>query len=145
MDAVGPEEDPAGPIEPEDITDADAFAALAEPSIYPRTTIPNRCAVDTTAEPLNGPIDQPIPLNAPNAERSSTVVIDRFPLGNAGSPIPGMAQQSNEDTAARSVWGPFVSECDWQVAQWAKMRGATSSAVSDLLAIGEVRILSNLI
>ena len=120
------------------------FEALTEPSLHSRTTIPNQHAVDTTAEPLNNPIEQPIPLNTTNAERSSTAVIDHFPLGNAGAPIPGMAHQLNEDTAALSVWGLFASQCDWEVAQWVKTHKMTLSAVSDLLAIGEVRILSNL-
>jgi len=82
-------------------------------------------------------------FNVPNAERSPAVVIDCFPSGKAGTPIPSTARESNEDTAAQSVWAPFISQCDWQIANWAKMRGPTSSAVTDLLAIGEVRILFN--
>ncbi|KAN0103742.1 hypothetical protein V8E52_011679, partial [Russula decolorans] len=37
-----------------------------------------------------------------------------------------------------SIWAPFCSQCDWEVAQWAKMRAPTSSAMADLLAIPEV-------
>ena len=142
IDAVDPEEDPSGPTEPADVTDADAFEALTQRNHHPRTTVPNQCAVDTTVELSNILIEQPIPFNVPNAGMSPTVVIDRFLLGNAGAQIPSPCG-SNEDTAAaQSVWAPFVSQCDWQVTHWAKICGATSSAMTDLLAIGEVRIRS---
>jgi len=143
IDAVDPEEDPSGSTDPADVMDADAFEALTQRNHHPRTTIPNQRAVDTTAELSNIPIEEPIPFNVPDAEMLPTVVIDRFPLGNAGTQIPGIARGSNDDmAAAQSVWAPFVSQCDWQVAHWAKMRGSTSSAMTDLLAIGEVRIPS---
>lgn len=35
-------------------------------------------------------------------------------------------------------WAPFSSEIDWKVARWAKLRGAGSTAFSDLLAINGV-------
>ncbi|THU75130.1 hypothetical protein K435DRAFT_707628, partial [Dendrothele bispora CBS 962.96] len=35
-------------------------------------------------------------------------------------------------------WAPFTSEIDWRVAKWAKMRGASSSAFTELLAIDGV-------
>ena len=148
INAVDPEEDPSGPTELADVTDADAFEVLTERNIHPaRTTIPNQHAVnlDTTAEPPNTATEQAIPFDVLNAERLQTVVIDHFPLGNAGAPIPSMARESNEDTAAQSVWALFISQCDWQITHWAKMRGPTSSALTDLLAIGEVRVLLNLI
>ncbi|KAF8271908.1 hypothetical protein EI94DRAFT_1567196, partial [Lactarius quietus] len=34
-----------------------------------------------------------------------------------------------------SVWAPFQSQCDWELAYWAKTRGPTASAITDLLAI----------
>ncbi|KAI9429265.1 hypothetical protein H4582DRAFT_1827220 [Lactarius indigo] len=37
-----------------------------------------------------------------------------------------------------AAWAPFRSQCDWEVACWAKMRGPSSSAVTELLAIPEV-------
>lgn len=142
IDAIDPEEDPSRPTEPVDVTDADVFEALTQHNHHPRTTIPNQCAVNTTAELSNILIKQPIPFNVPNAGMLPMVVIDRFLLGNAGAQIPSPCGL-NEDTAtAQSVWAPFISQYDWQVAHWAKMRGATSSAMTDLLAIGEVRIPS---
>jgi hypothetical protein len=39
-----------------------------------------------------------------------------------------------------SPWAPFDSELDWKVARWVKMRGQTSTAVTELLAIPGVRL-----
>jgi len=73
----------------------------------------------------------------------SDLVIECFPHGSPGAPIAGAHQGSTtyESTQAMlgdSIWAPFHSQCDWEVARWAKMRGPTSSAVTDLLAIKEV-------
>lgn len=38
-----------------------------------------------------------------------------------------------------NVWAPFISEVDWKVAKWAKLRGTGSTAFSELLAIDGVR------
>ncbi|KAH8995564.1 hypothetical protein EDB86DRAFT_2763520, partial [Lactarius hatsudake] len=35
-------------------------------------------------------------------------------------------------------WAPFHSQCDWEIALWAKTRGPTSSALTELLRIPEV-------
>ncbi|KAI9437037.1 hypothetical protein H4582DRAFT_2112014 [Lactarius indigo] len=37
-----------------------------------------------------------------------------------------------------SIWAPFQSQCDWEIAHWAKMHGPTSSAVVSLLAIPQL-------
>ena len=141
IDAIDLEKDPSGTTEPADVTDANVFEVLTEHNVHPRTAVPNHCAVDP--EPSNTATEQLTPVDVPDAERSQMVVINRFLSGNAGAPILSMARESHEDTAAQSVWAPFVSQCDWEVAHWAKMRGPTSSAVMDLLAIGEVRIFFN--
>ena len=151
--AVDPLEDPTESLEPADVTDADAFEVLTQRNARSASmttppsmsmTIPNQHAIDATAT------EQTTPLNIPDLEKSATVVISRFPSDNAGAPIPSLTQgslvhESDEDTALQSDWAPFVSQCDWQVAHWAKMRGSTSSAVTELLAIGEVRIALYLI
>jgi hypothetical protein len=74
----------------------------------------------------------------------ASIVIDRFPSGNAGAPISGFvrgpsAYESDEAMHVGSVWAPFKSKHDWKIARWAKMRGPTSSAVAELLEIPEVR------
>ncbi|KAH9009002.1 hypothetical protein EDB83DRAFT_2509016 [Lactarius deliciosus] len=45
---------------------------------------------------------------------------------------------SHEDALNTSVWAPFHSQCDWEIALWAKIRGPTSSALTELLQIPEV-------
>lgn len=37
-----------------------------------------------------------------------------------------------------NVWAPFESEVDWKVAKWAKLRGSSSTAFSELLGIDGV-------
>ncbi|KAJ7803881.1 hypothetical protein B0H14DRAFT_3486916 [Mycena olivaceomarginata] len=64
--------------------------------------------------------------------------------GKAGAPLPRMevpAYTKYTNTLAEvdnNPWAPFKSQIDWQIACWAKVRGSTSTAFSDLLAINGV-------
>ncbi|KAF8257783.1 hypothetical protein EI94DRAFT_1918962 [Lactarius quietus] len=69
--------------------------------------------------------DSPIQSEAGNSESSSTLTIELFPHGQPGAP----------DTLGESVWAPFRSQCDWELAHWVKTSGSTSSAVNVLLRI----------
>lgn len=75
---------------------------------------------------------------------SGVVVVDRFPFGLPGVPIAvGPCESATVNTSSPlgpedSIWAPFRSERDWEIAHWAKTRGPTSSALTDLLAIPEV-------
>ncbi|KAH9019702.1 hypothetical protein EDB84DRAFT_1624592 [Lactarius hengduanensis] len=65
------------------------------------------------------PSTKTLPLN---------LVVDRFPHGSPGAPIPGTLQgshmyQSSHETFGSSIWAPFRSKCDWEIACWAKTRG----------------------
>lgn len=40
---------------------------------------------------------------------------------------------------ATNVWAPFTSKMEWEISRWAKLRGAGSTAFSELLAIEGVR------
>ena len=126
---------------------------LTQGGIHSAATIPNR-------DEIMGVLDGPESTDAgdvgifegPTAitETLPAVVIDHFLLGNAGTPIPGVPQgqpahELNQATAAEPAWAPFNSECDWEFARWAKTCGPTSSAVTDLLAIDQVRALFKLI
>ena len=77
--------------------------------------------------------------DAADSESASAVVVDAFPFGSPGAPITGRAQGlSTYDSLAPSTsspWAPFQSKLDWDVARWVNLRGRTSSAVSELLAI----------
>ncbi|KAH8977942.1 hypothetical protein EDB86DRAFT_2837195 [Lactarius hatsudake] len=85
-----------------------------------------------------------LPLHSePSDMNGPQLVVDRFPHGSPGAPIPGTVQgshvyQSSEETFESSVWAPFRSQSDWEIAHWAKMHRPTSSAVTDILAIPRV-------
>ncbi|KAI0311688.1 hypothetical protein OF83DRAFT_1177336 [Amylostereum chailletii] len=48
----------------------------------------------------------------------------------------------NED--GLPIWHPFASKMDWEVARWAKLRGPSSTALSELLSIEGLRDLLGL-
>ncbi|KAH9015234.1 hypothetical protein EDB85DRAFT_2076369 [Lactarius pseudohatsudake] len=71
------------------------------------------------------------------------LVVERFLYGSAGVPLPGVHQglssyQTSLEALGQSIWAPFQSQGDWELVRWAKMRGPTSSAVADLLAIPQL-------
>ena len=152
-DPTTPGEDFIGP-EPVDAMDADAFKVLMQGTIHSAVTIPNQHIGDRTSGVFKGPMmqemAQTIPLDIPNVETLPMVIIDHFPSGSIGTPIPGvpqgpLAHELDQATAAESAWAPFNLECDWKFAQWAKTCRPMSSAVTDLLAIEEVCMLFELI
>jgi hypothetical protein len=68
----------------------------------------------------------------------------QFP-GPAGRPL---ADRNSENADIRyrrelgpgsSFWQPFVSQIDWEVGRWAKLRGPSSNAFNELLKIPGVR------
>ena len=68
-----------------------------------------------------------------------TPFVERFPSGLAGAPIsnagqfmPGLPQNG---LSTDNIWSPFQTQCDWDFAQWAKNRGPSSTAVTELLAM----------
>ena len=69
---------------------------------------------------------------------------DKYPRSCAGK-IIGKAQSPDASylgdvDASSNFWAPFKSKLDWEVAKWAKLRGAGSTAFSELLAIEGVRL-----
>jgi hypothetical protein len=79
---------------------------------------------------------------APNrAQQGSMPFVERFPSGMAGNPISNMGQsvpgyQALRDNLGQGhIWYPFRSQRDWEFARWAKNRGPSSTAVTELLAI----------
>jgi hypothetical protein len=74
--------------------------------------------------------------------------IEPFPLATAGAPIEGsVCGASGFETYERTLgnnnqYAPFLSKLDWDIARWAKLRGPTSTAMSELLGIeGVCRLL----
>jgi hypothetical protein len=127
-----------------DTEDADILEILRE---FDRSapTIPEEAASGeslVSTPPLEGSMDpdiQPDPEN-PDSRPLVPMVIDSFPHGSPGAPISQGTFMDDTDREASSsfIWAPFSSQCDWEVAHWAEMRGPTSSAMADLLAIPEV-------
>jgi len=135
------------PIEspdPADIADADAFEELEQNDTSFVTTNTNQPAIDKSPHTPEGPEQLPNDMEVGSTGVMQTVVVDRFPSASAGAPIHDMPcgnpiYDSQRDADGDSTWSPFMSQCDWLFACWAKMRGPTSSAVTELLAIPEVR------
>jgi hypothetical protein len=69
-----------------------------------------------------------------------------FPMPSAGAALPEHHGQMHYNkyhgslNDPDSVWAPFKSEIDWRVAEWAKLQGPSSTAVSELLSINGVRV-----
>jgi hypothetical protein len=73
-----------------------------------------------------------------------SVVVENFPFGNPGAPIPGLPHGPspyNDFGEDWGPWGPFRSQRDWDIARWAKTHGTTSTAVAELLAMPGVCII----
>lgn len=142
MDNVDADPAHADAADAADALDADIWEALAED-------------IDTAIGPSQGHISSPPPprserrpstppTNPPTHDGGSTdsqaqLTVDHFTSGSPGAQIPGTFEDrldpSHEDT---SIWAPFHSLRDWNIALWAKTRGPTSTAVTELLQIPEV-------
>jgi hypothetical protein len=107
---------------------------------------------DVVRSPSPPPLDQGEPLAAtrpvsPSHSNTSgtrsQLIIDQFPYGSPGAPIPEGPQgtslyQATQDTLGPNIWSPFGSQMDWELARWAKLSGPSASAFTELLAIPEV-------
>jgi hypothetical protein len=67
---------------------------------------------------------------------------DKYPSSRAGKALS--REESRDHSYGASLgggdnpWTPFHSKKDWEIAQWAKLRGVGSTAFSELLAIDGV-------
>ena len=115
-------------------------------SLHPASDVSQLPRQENTVEP---PLQAGQRPARAEVEDSGVVIIDRFPFGFPGAPITDPLDRLDSATENRSspiggrprgdsIWAPFRSQCDWEFARWAKLRGSTSSAVTDLLAIPEV-------
>jgi hypothetical protein len=79
-----------------------------------------------------------------HTRRDGAPFIERFPLGAAGVPISNMGQSVpgfqalHDNLGPDNIWHPFQSQRDWDFARWAKKRGPSSTAVTELLAMNGV-------
>ena len=156
-DAARPTDDkdatrPTDGEDPADTIDADILELLAQDFNCDATLNPGQghSASSDRSQSLKSQQPDPVPPLPPlipsecsNTDDLSPLIVDSFPHGSPGAPIPGARQgshpyQSSQEAFGNSIWAPFRSQCDWEIVRWAKMRGPTSSAVADLLAIPEV-------
>jgi hypothetical protein len=138
--------------DPVDTTDTDVWEALTQgmdAAFDPDqrhtsdvlSSIPPSSEVPRSSTP---PPDPPIQVDDSNTTNSQTeLTIDSFLHGCPGAQIVG-ASQGQSDHQSRealdtSTWAPFHSKCDWDIALWAKLRGLSSTAFTELLQIPEVR------
>lgn len=78
-------------------------------------------------------------------EQAPTIV--RYPDIQAGQPVDVIKQPSNatyhaqlDDSSADNIYAPFASKLDWDMARWAKLRGSSSTAFSELVSIEGVSL-----
>jgi hypothetical protein len=95
---------------------------------------------DETPEELLPQTEVGDQADASDSESASAVIVEHFPFGEPGAPVPGRAQgptafDSQQARFTDSPWAPFRSQLDWDIARWAKLRGPTSTALSELLAV----------
>ena len=134
-----------------DATDADVWEALdldSEPNavahpdqIHP-SGVPSSDPTLFESFQLSPPPPTPPTPNNHSDIPQTNLTIDRFPHGSPGAPIPGTLQ-GNSEYQSRSVqgaspWAPFHSKCDWDIALWAKTRGPSSTALTELLQSPDV-------
>ncbi len=108
----------------------------------------------TLAVPTVPTISTSLRTRAENAAQSAFSIQkfhDLFPDSKAGASIahnPHLSAYNQLQANAQSQanpYHPFESSLDWQVARWAKLRGPTSTALTELLAIPGVCFFLNLV
>ncbi|EPQ52542.1 hypothetical protein GLOTRDRAFT_79649 [Gloeophyllum trabeum ATCC 11539] len=74
-------------------------------------------------------------------------IVEKFRYGDAGAPIQDAEVAVNSYSqymhamagSSASFWAPFASKLDWELARWAKLRGPSSTALTELLQIEGIR------
>jgi hypothetical protein len=67
--------------------------------------------------------------------------VEQFPLQTAGMPIPcsdhalSGFEALRQNVEGSNEFAPFQSRLDWNIAQWARMCGPSSSAMTELLEL----------
>ena len=99
--------------------------------------------------PSNVEPDPILPPTPPEDTRQRTWVkpkIAQFPDPRAGKPIGSASPSHNAyatslgNPSPANPYSPFASKIDWEVAQWFKLRGPSSTSIADLLKIDGVRL-----
>lgn len=138
------------PPDPADVADADAYEELLRESLA--TTLPDPTTLpevpeipnltqweDQTEEDNQADL---APSQGCDGCQGTSTVVDEFPFGSPGMPIPDKSRGSTvyesrqaASTSTDSLWAPFRSEFEWKIARWMKMHGQTSTSLTKLLSI----------
>jgi hypothetical protein len=116
--------------------------ASEEPSIPTHGKAPHHAQHDRVLDPNNG-VPEELPTHG-EAQQDGALFVERFPTGAAGVPIPNMGQEVpgfqvlHNNLGPDNIWHPFQSQCNWDFARWAKNRGPSLTAVTELLAMDGV-------
>lgn len=80
--------------------------------------------------------------DAVEASLRQRVFVEHFPRSaegpGAGDPVDDESSAGNSrpvDVRGSNPYAPSVSQLDWKVARWAKLRGQGSTAMSELLSL----------
>ena len=112
-----------------------------EPPTLRNPDIRSNTPSDTEPDP------PPSPTPPPHDIRERTWVMPKvvqFPGSRAGEPVGSALPSHNAyatslgDSSLSNLYSPFTSKVDWEVAQWAKLRGPSSTSFADLLKIDGV-------
>ncbi|PPQ63295.1 hypothetical protein CVT24_006740 [Panaeolus cyanescens] len=150
---VQEDEDPQTPmVEESDVDDADAALMQAE---LEGSWEPFRAgAPDETPSITGDPAPLPpahaprIKTRIPSGQGSTPALIvrynDKYPTSLAGEVVS--IDKNGDEVYAETVgannsnpWAPFSSRLDWEIASWAKKRGASSTAFNELLSIDGIK------
>lgn len=139
-DSTSIDDNPAVDLDVADVTDANTFQELTQGD---GETNSSEIAADRP--PDNQEEGEETILIESNSTKTTSVVVDVFPFGDPGAPLPGIPQGLSSNarvhaTQGDTVWAPFRSERDWFIARWAKTHSTTSTVVAELLAFPEVSV-----
>ena len=91
-----------------DVTDANAFQDLSRSEEDLMTTNPCKITMDRPSDILKDGAEQTIAMES-NFSDASTVVVDLFPFGNPGAPIPGVSQGRSSYVQFQASQGDAVT------------------------------------
>ncbi|KAI9439656.1 hypothetical protein H4582DRAFT_2110965 [Lactarius indigo] len=109
---------------------------------------------DIGLEPRCGLSEQERPQDDDSLQRRGEVgpvlerrpKVTRYPGGNAGVAHSKKNMTENQkyeakvgDVSQSNPYAPFASSLDWQIAKWAKLRGPSSTAFTEMMAIDGVQ------
>ncbi|KAF7347075.1 hypothetical protein MVEN_01461500 [Mycena venus] len=123
---------------------ADAVQAVLKDGYeLPRPDAPSNNAIQS--EPVavaTTPVPVPVARKPIKDRFHHKPIIERFPSRLAGAPISPHHDQTSEqlygsnfEKETGNLYAPFTSKTDWEVTKWAKLRGAGSTALTDLLQV----------